>query len=533
MRRKIWIVFSLVTILLVGLATRLWYIARVQPAQVASSQNRWTVSVASTRGTIYDTNLLPFVNETHEYRAAMIPSERLLAHVSGATTAKDFAALRDQLAQRVPASVRLTKPIGFTDGMQLFWVPTRYSERLLAPHTLGYLEASGSRGLTGIEAAFNELLEQYRGVATASFSVDGKGNLLYGVSPECLETTASSVGGVVLTLDKELQTITEDVGAEYLTKGAIVVMQPYSGEILALASFPSFQPQTVAQSIDEDNGALLNRALSLYDCGSVFKIITTAAALEYGIPAQKSFVCEGYLEIEGTRFHCHNRLGHGALNMQEAFAQSCNLYYIQLAQQIGADALLVMAERFGLNESVLLADSMEASVALLPDLSTLRASRAALANLSFGQGYLMASPLHFAQIVNTIVNDGVLPNTSLIKGFLDAEKHFSNAEKGGGGEVISAKTATSLREMMAMTVLDGTGQSAAPKSCSAAGKTGTAETGQIIDENPVVQSWFVGYFPVESPQHVVCVLAEDSTGTNAKATEVFRELADEIQNIIR
>ncbi len=533
MRRKIWIVFSLVTILLVGIATRLWYIARVQPAQVASSQNRWTVSVASTRGTIYDTHLLPLVNETHEYRAAMIPSERLLAHVSGATTAKDFAVLRDQLAQGVPASVRLTKPIGFADGMQLFWVPTRYSDRLLAPHTLGYLDASGTRGLTGIEAAFNDLLEQYKGVATASFSVDGKGSLLYGVSPECIDSTKKSAGGVVLTLNKELQTITEDVGTEYLTKGAVVIMQPYSGEVLAMASFPSFQPQTVAQSIAEDNGALLNRALALYDCGSVFKIITTAAAMEHGISPQKSYVCEGYLEIESTRFHCHNRLGHGILDMQEAFAQSCNLYYIQLAQLIGADTLLEMAERFGLNEPVLLADSLEATAALLPDLSTLKASRAALANLSFGQGYLMASPLHFAQIVNSIVNDGVLPKTSLIKGFLDAEKHFSNVEKGSRVEIISAKTATILQKMMAMTVLDGTGQSAAPKSCSAAGKTGTAETGQVIDGNPVVQSWFVGYFPAELPQYVVCVLAEDSTGTNAKATEVFRELADEIVNMKR
>lgn len=530
MRRKIWIVFSLVSILLMGITTRLWYIVRVQPAQVASSQNRWTISVASTRGTIYDTNLHPLVNETHEYRAAMIPSERLLAHVSGATTAEQFAALRNQLAQGVPASVKLTKPIGFTDGMRLFWVPTRYSERLLAPHTLGYLDASGTRGVTGIEASFDELLEQYKGQATASFSVDGRGSLLYGVSPECIDTTTNSVGGVVLTLDKELQTIVEDVSSEYLTKGAVVVMQPYSGQILAMASFPSFQPQTVAQSIAEDNGALLNRALSLYDCGSVFKIITTAAALESGISVQKSFVCEGYLEIEGTRFHCHNRLGHGALDMQEAFAQSCNLYYIQLAQQIGADALLVMAEKFGLNETILLVNSMEASAALLPDLATLRASRAALANLSFGQGYLMASPLHFTQVVTTIVNGGVSPNISLIKGFLDAEKNFSNAEKRSGVEVISARTATALQEMMVMTVRDGTGRSAAPKSCSAAGKTGTAETGQIIDGNPVVQSWFVGYFPAESPQYVICVLAEDSTGTNAKATEVFRELADEIQN---
>ncbi len=530
MCKKVWIVYSLVAILLGGIAVRLGYIARSQPARVTSSQNRWTVTVADTRGTIYDTNLLPLVNETHEYRAALIPSERLLKHVGDATTTQRLEELRNQLAKGVPATVRLTKSVGFAEGMQLFSVPVRYSERLLAPHILGYLDAGGTSGLTGIEAAFNELLEQYSGHASASFGVDGRGGLLYGVSPESVDTTDNSVGGVVLTLDKDLQAITEDIASKYLTKGAVVVTQPYSGEILALASFPSFQPQTIAQSISEDNGALLNRALSLYDCGSVFKIITTAAALECGISVQKTFACDGYLEVDGTRFHCHNRLGHGMLDMSEAFAQSCNLYYIQLAQLIGADALLNMSEKFGLDESTALADSLSAPAALLPDISMIRSSRAALANLSFGQGYLMASPLHYSQIINTIINNGVMPSLTLIKGFLDEHRSYTSAEKGSSQEVISLTTAVILREMMVKTVTSGTGQAAAPNSCSAAGKTGTAETGQLIDGNRVVQSWFVGYFPAESPRYAVCVLAEDSTGTNAKATEVFNALAEEIFN---
>ena len=86
---------------------------------------------------------------------------------------------------------------------------------------------------------------------------------------------------------------------------------------------------------------------------------------------------------------------------------------------------------------------------------------------------------------------------------------------------------------MILTVRSGTGQSALPDSSSAGGKTGTAETGQIIDGNRVVQSWFVGYFPAEAPQYVVCVLAEDSVSSNAKATEVFRELANKISRTIK
>lgn len=522
--------FSLVTALLVGLGARLYYIVRVRPADVASSQNSWTVSVATTRGTIYDRNMSPLVNETREYRAALVPSESLLAHVFAATTQQQFDALRDQLSTGVPAMVRLTKPIGFADGMRLFWVPVRYSVRLLAPHVIGYLDSAGEKGITGVEAAFDELLNQYNGTAKASFDVDGRGNLLVGVAPKSIDTTSNSVGGVVLTLDKELQAITEDISAQYLKKGAVIVMQPNSGEILSVASFPTFQPNSVAESIQSDNGALLNRALSLYDCGSVFKIITTAAALEAGVPSAHEYSCDGYLEIEGTRFHCHNRLGHGKLSMGDAFAQSCNLYYIHLAQAVGVDALWSMVQEFGLERPIILADTITAPSALLPNKTALLSSDAALANFSFGQGYLMATPLHFAQIIASIANDGVMPPTVLIRGMVDENQNFSESEKGRGERVISSENAALLRNMMSQVVTSGTGTLAQPDGCSAAGKTGTAETGQIIDGNFVTQSWFVGYFPSESPKYLICVLAEDAAATNVKAAEVFGKLADAIHN---
>lgn len=531
MRKKLWVVFSLVAVLLVCLGVRLYYIVRARPADVASSQNSWTVSVATTRGTIYDRDLLPLVNETREYRAALVPSETLLTHVYAATTQQQFNALRDQFSIGVPAMVRLTKPIGFADGMRLFWVPVRYSERLLAPHVIGYLDSGGEQGVTGVEAAFDELLKQYGGVAKASFDVDGKGNLLVGIAPQSIDTTSNSVGGVVLTLDKEIQTMTENIAAQYLEKGAVIVMQPNSGEILSIASFPTFQPNSVAESIQSDNGALLNRVLSLYDCGSVFKIITTAAALEAGVSFTQEYSCDGYLEVEGTRFHCHNRLGHGRLSMGDAFAQSCNLYYIQLAQAVGVDALWSMVQKFGLEESIDLAETITAPSALLPNKNLLLSSDAALANFSFGQGYLMATPLHFAQIIASIANDGVMPSALLIRGTVDENQKFFEGEEGRGERVISSESAALLRDMMAQAVISGTGTSAQPDTCSAAGKTGTAETGQIVDETPVTQSWFVGYFPAESPEYIVCVLVENAASTGAKATEIFRELADAIYGL--
>ena len=528
MRKRSWAVYSVFALLFIALIVHLYIIIKTKPAQVASSHNRWTITVSTSRGTIYDTNLLPFVNERKEYSAAIAPSESLLAHVYPACTQEDFSVLRDTLSSGVPAAVKLQQPIGFMDGLKLFLTPVRYDQQLLAPHVLGYLDSGGQNGICGIEKAYNDLLSSYNGKATASFFTDGNGAYLAGIMPESSDTTARSIGGVVLTLDKEIQTIIEDTACQHLEKGAVIVLESQTGSILGMASFPSFQPDTVSQSVSLNNGALLNRALSLYDCGSVFKIITTAAALETGVPEQTEFLCEGHYTVQGTTFHCHNRLGHGQLNMSDAFAQSCNIYYIKLAQQIGGGALYSMADNFGFGRSITLTDSLNANTPLLPQLSSLTNNSAALANFSFGQGYLMATPLHIAQMVTALTNDGTMPSINLVKGVVDENKHYISAEQGREYHVISSNTASALRKMMEKTVSEGTGQAAVPTLTTAAGKTGTAETGQLIDGNPVSQSWFVGYFPADEPRYVVVVLAENADRTNVKSTEIFKEIADKI-----
>ncbi|MBQ4612943.1 MAG: penicillin-binding protein 2 [Clostridia bacterium] len=529
MVKRLKVTFTILLLVFCILLGQLLRISYGKPAQVAASQNSWTVNVASSRGTIYDTNLEPLVNEKHIYSAALGPSEALLSHIYSSTTTEDFAALREQLRKGLPGAVRLTQPVAFIDGLELFWTPTRYDDRLAAPHVIGYLDSGETKGVAGIERDYDELLTRYNGKATATFAVDGSGRLLAGVEPYCQDTTKNSVGGIVLTLDKNIQQIVESVGDESLNKGALLVMRSDSGEVVAMASYPTFQPNSVAESIETDNGALLNRAVSLYDCGSVFKMITTAAALEQGVPVDTAFDCCGFIDVEDVRFHCHNRLGHGKLSMTDAFAQSCNLYYIQLAERIGAQAVYDMAIKFGLAESLSLSASITAPQAVLPDINTLLSSRSATANFSFGQGYLMVSPLHIAKIAAVISNGGIDTTPSLIKGFVDEKLQFSAVQEGRGGKrIISRTTADALQRMMEKVVTDGTGQSASPNSCTAAGKTGTAETGQISGDARVTQSWFVGYIPAENPQFVICALTEDANNASEKSTVLFRKIADKL-----
>ncbi len=528
MRKRCWCFYIVMLTLYAGLLGRILYITRTQPAQVAAANSAWTVSVANSRGTIYDCKQRPIVNETKGYKAAVIPDERVLNVIYSATDSLAFETLRDKMSGGTPAAVALNGPVPFTDGLELFYVPVRYGDRVLAPHIVGYMDAGAQSGVAGIEQTENEVLTSYNGSAAATFYVNGTGRCLSGVKPKRMDTTAASVGGVVLTIDKDIQQLVENLSVNYIEKGAVIVMDPYSGDIKALASFPSFQPNTVAECIKEDNGALLNRGLALYDCGSVFKIVTAAAALENGLSDTLAFTCSGSFDVQGIRFHCHNRLGHHQLDMHDGFAESCNVYFIRLAQTMGADALYTMAQRFGFDTAISLSGDMGTEKPLFPSLSTLNQSPGALANLSFGQGYLMTSPLHIAQITATIANGGTMPTVQLIDGYVDEDGNYSETERNGGTTILSSETAATLQAMMRRVVTDGTGEGAAPSVCTAAGKTGTAETGQAGETAPVVQSWFTGYFPAEDPQYVVTVLAEDANNTQGRSGALFCEISNNL-----
>ena len=213
--------------------------------------------------------------------------------------------------------------------------------------------------------------------------------------------------------------------------------------------------------------------------------------------------------------------------MEEAFAHSCNLYFIQLAADIGADALLSMANRLGLTDAIVLADGMAAAESILPTSADLTTS-AALANLSFGQGKLLVSPLHITQMTAIVASNGVKRTPQLVLGTVDEYGRWTTAVERGGETVLSSEAVTSIQRMMEKVVTDGTGTDAQPHSGSAAGKTGTAETGQIRNGNAVVHSWFTGYYPAKDPRYVITVLIEDAQSQSTNASQLFCELINNL-----
>lgn len=516
-----------------GLMTRYLSLAENSATAALAGQSTATVTVANARGTIYDRALRPLVNTASETRLCIAPYTRTVAALSKAFPTELFASLSERLAGGRPIVTIVDEEPSPIEGVLAFHTPVRNAGTLYAPHLVGYLSGDGVTGAVGIEQAYNDLLNACGGTLMVTYEVNAAGHLLADQQPTVSDTLANANAGVVLTIDRDIQILAESVAKRDLQKGAVVILDVDTAEVLAAVSVPTFQPDTVADLLDDADSPLLDRVLCNYNCGSVFKIVSAAAALESGVPASRRYTCTGSVTVEGVTFHCHNRLGHDELDMTEAFACSCNCYFIQLMQDVGAGALYNMAVTLGFDRAVLLADNYKTARAVIPTREELMASDATLANLSFGQGTLLATPVHLAQLVHTVVNGGELLRPSVVKGTVDTAGTITPAAYTPPQTAFSALTATTLRHMMIAAVEEGaTGEAAKPLNGGAGGKTGTAETGWITQNGEAVQNWFVGFYPAEQPRYVIAVLAEDSNATGVSAAPVFHRLCDELYSIL-
>lgn len=491
---------------------------------VGLSQSTRTVCIATQRGTVYDRYLQPLNNTGIRYCGALVPELEQLSMIRDTMTQSEYQRLTKEIHDQTLLIAELTSANYAGKKLRTFAVPKRYEKYVPCVHLLGYLQEDGTQGQCGIEKAYHTILEQYTGSVSVTYPVNGIGKCHQDATLKVKNTLKQCAGGVQLTVDRYIQTLVDDLAPRYIRKGAVIVLDVPTGEVLAATSLPTFHPEEIQETIESRNGALVNRYLSRYDCGSIFKIVTAAAALEHGISPQKSYTCPGEILVENTLFHCHQRLGHHTLTMEEAFAQSCNVYFIQLAQEIGAEALLNTAKAFGLYDPIDLAQGICAPGSLIPDLSALYP--AALANLSFGQGELLISPLHVASMTAAIANNGLRITPTVVLATVDDEKTAETIEKGRGESSVSPATIAALQRMMEQTVSCGTGTRAQPKNTTAAGKTGTAETGQRNGDFEVVQSWFTGYFPTDNPRYAITILAEDAQNNGGDAQGLFCELAE-------
>ena len=411
-----------------------------------------------------------------------------------------------------------------------------YPEDDLAGQLIGFAGLD-NEGLWGIEADFDHILRGRAGVTSGERDALGRPIAL---APR-IERAPAAGGEVQLTIDRFIQAIAEQRLDEALAQydaltGSIVVMDPRTGAILALASRPSVRLTAVPLDGDELAELVRNRAVTdLYEPGSVFKTLTTAAAIDMGtITPQTTYVDEGRVEIGTYVIKNWDRTAYGEVTMTEFLQRSLNTGAVWIAQQVGADAFYRYVTAFGIGEATHVGLSGEAEGVLrTPDDDAW--SPVDLATNAYGQG-LAATPLQVLTAVNVFASDGVLMRPYIVSRIVtrDSVRTFEPVEV---RRVVSAQTARTVARMM-LDVVDGVPwHGARLDGYRVAGKTGTTlvsiPTGYDLD---TTIASFAGFLPYEDPAVSVLVKIDQPRGElnlgGQVAAPVFARVASDIMEYL-
>ncbi|MEW6724844.1 MAG: stage V sporulation protein D [Bacillota bacterium] len=395
-------------------------------------------------------------------------------------------------------------------GIQLTQEAKRvYPNGNLASHVLG-IAGIDSQGLEGLELVYDRELRGEPGKIVIEF--DGRGREIAWAKHSYIPPRDGY--SLVTTIDEVIQYIIEKHLEEALMKhqaraGTIIVMNPKTGEILALANRPDYDPNNY-QAHPAANRR--NFAVSdTYPPGSTFKPITAAAALEEGVATiHDRFYCSGHIEVPGKTIRCWKPQGHGSQSFAEIMENSCNVGFVNLGMRLGAEKFIDYVKAFGLAERTGIDLPGEASGLILP---AEKVKPIDLAVMSFGQT-LTVTPIELITAMSAIANDGVLMRPYLAKEITDTSGNV--VQRFGPTpvrQVISRETAADLKAIMERVVSDGTGKRAYLAGYNLAGKTGTAE--KVIDgrlaEGKYIAS-FCGFGPADDPQVAVLVILDEPVG---------------------
>ncbi|MBO7320095.1 MAG: hypothetical protein J6V06_08785, partial [Clostridia bacterium] len=377
---------------------RIYFIAQTDYTQASTRQSTRTIVVSEKRGEIFDRNFTPLVGSEKKLLAVVTPCVASYEYLKGKA---DDSYLREKTENGSPYIVEVNEEIN-TELIRTFEVADRYSSAPLAVHIIGYTDSSGKVGVTGIESSFDNYLSQNSGKLSVSFQVDAVGRVLAGMDKYINDENFTSRAGVVLTIDKEIQQITEEVLSESKIKsGCAIVMNVHSGEISALASVPEYDPDNVADSLTAENSPFVNKALMSYSVGSIFKPVVAACALENGISPLLEYECSGEIKVGDRTFKCYDNKSHGKINMTDALKFSCNTYFINLIMKLDVDLLVKLCSDTGLGTEITLASKIRSSTGVLPTRESLEI-KGNLANFAFGQGDFLASPLQIASVYHAL-----------------------------------------------------------------------------------------------------------------------------------
>jgi penicillin-binding protein 2 len=382
-----------------------------------------------------------------------------------------------------------------------------------------------SEGREGLEQVFDDQLRGTVGVVNITLNAEGKR------TTERMVRQPIPGYNVITTLDLKVQKACEDALAQSGRRGAVVVMDPNTGEILGMASRPSFDPNAfipiikpdVFTRLNEDPAApLYPRAFrSAYPPGSTFKTFVGLAALQTGLITPTTQIsCPGGLQV-GNFYFRNWKSGHsGMLTFSQALAQSCNTWFYQAGLKIGAEPIIEWADALGLGRRTGIPLRAESRGNIPNDDYMLRVHKRKIlqgdvANMSIGQGDILITPLQMAQAMGVIATGGTFHQTRLVKQIQSIDNRVVSAysDRVRAELNISEETIADLRKGLVMVTTDGTGtgrRAATVKGVKVAGKTGTAQWGPVSKRRNA--AWFAGFAPADNPLYAFAAVVEGNPG---------------------
>ena len=549
MRNALFIVILIFVLLTVRLSY-IQFVWGVELSEKASSQQSQSRTITAKRGTIYDSTgkyILAVsssveavtvnptnISEENKEKVAKKLSElfeldydKVLKKVKKKSSIETIA--RQVEKEKTDELRKWLEDEGITTGINIDEDSKRYYPYGdLAAHVIGFC-GSDNQGLDGIEAKYDDELKGTNGRIERETNAAGEslGGEEY--------VTAIDGNNLVLTIDMTIQSIVEKYLEEACIDnvctdgGSIIAMNPQNGDILAMATYPSYDLNSPYEPVDEElkanwssmpqeertvilQGMWRNKAISdTYEPGSVFKLVTASAALQEGIVTdidkQGEFNCSGGIEVAGTRIKCWRYYRpHGPESLRQALMNSCNPVFIGLGQKIGVTKYYEYLRKFGLFSKTGIKLPGEANSIFVKEE---KAGPVELATISFGQRFEI-TPLQMITAVSSIANNGVYIKPRIVKSIQNSVTgEVTEMPIETGEQIISKENAEKILSMMNSVVSEGTGKNAQVVGYNVGGKTGTSEDG--VNTNKYVTS-FCGVAETDNPQIVLLITLYNPTG---------------------
>ncbi len=566
-----------------ALLIRLWYLQAVKGAyyyEQAESNRIRPVKLRPPRGIIYDRYGRPLVENVLTFDVSLVPED---ATDFDATIEKmssilkiDKSAIRTALDDAAPTRSKYDpvkieeeapwNQVALVEAHQEDLPGTiiepehrrHYPYGGLASHQLGYIgKVSQTQrkqdqtdmglltGQGGIEKIYDKLLRGTAGRRMIQVNAAGRKVKDLGIEEP------RPGNDLYLTIDLDAQKAAEDGLGD--RAGAVVAMDPNSGEILAIASHPNYDPNLFPRGIspkdwvrlmDDPAHPLYNRAIqSVYPPGSTFKIIVALAGLSYGvITPDEKIVCHGSLKSGRHSFRCWKKDGHGAISMHQALVESCDVYFYTLGERIGWDRVAAFAKKLGYGSltGIPLPDEKPG---LIPTVAwkKKRTGEAWYGGDTFinsiGQGFVLVSPIQACQLMSLVANGGYFYRPMLLRQSRNRETGVvtTYSPELRNKVTIDANALEVVRKALAGVVAEpgGTGHAAQTPMATVAGKSGTSQViaqkvaGRHLAELSRDHAWFIAYAPVEDPKIAVAVIVEHGGHGGSAAAPIARRVIEE------